>query len=83
MGRIGVRTIEPIDLSALLLDDLEGVIDVERHSDTQLDVGFNGDDHALNRLLRAIDSAGSRVVSFTASDNPIETFYLSMIKESR
>jgi len=81
--RIGVRTIDPIDLSAVRLTDMDGVIDLERHSDTALDVGFEGDDLALNRLLRAIDASGSKVVSFTASNNPIETFYLSMIKESR
>ncbi len=78
--RIGVRTIAPMDDS--MIDGLLGHPSVERISPTEVTLELEGDGETLNETLRHID-AQARVVSFYENGNPIESFYLSMIKESR
>jgi len=78
--RLTVRTMR--DMDAEDLEHIEGVVSVEVGSPTSMTVNFDGDDGMMNGLLRSVD-ATSRVTSFCETSNPIEAFYLSMIKESR
>jgi ABC-2 type transport system ATP-binding protein len=83
ISRVRIRTMDPFENGGIgKIRDLGFVNDVDSHSSNEIVVEFTGHNGDRNSLLREVDR-GYRVVSFSESGNPLESLYLSMIKESR
>ena len=81
--RLQIETIKDIDADHIRrYSQLPSVVDIEVCSPNQLVVAFKGGQEERNALLRSIDS-DVNVTAFYDSGNPLESLYLSMIKESR
>ncbi|MFA5311891.1 MAG: ABC transporter ATP-binding protein [Methanomassiliicoccales archaeon] len=82
-ARIQVDTIAHIDNERVKrLAGQPNVIDIEVGSGNQIVIEFKGDLEDRNTLLRDIDS-DLNVTSFYEFDNPLESLYMGLIKESR
>jgi ABC-2 type transport system ATP-binding protein len=81
--RLQIETIKDMDGERVKrYAELPCVVDIEVCSKNQIVVDFKGGPDERNALLRSIDS-DVKVTAFYDSGNPLESLYLSLIKESR
>jgi ABC-2 type transport system ATP-binding protein len=79
-----VHFLQPVDEQLLSkISALDGVQGVDRISPEKVMIELKGHEEEQAELLDRVRSLGPKVSSFSESGNPLESLYMSLIKESR
>lgn len=83
-GKVKIELLEPpTDAQFSLLKNLEGIAELQQEANpTELVVEIRGGMESRAELLKRLNEAGLKIITFRSAENTLESFYLNLMPET-